>query len=100
MKTPEAPSRTVLSDGVGAGTVLHAHYYDAALHRAITETGPVGGRVTIERAAASAAYREISGRMTPGLTARDAVAGLIHTTGLGTVDSFKGELQRFEITLN
>lgn len=68
----------------GEGAVLHAHYYDAALHRAITETGPVDGRGTLERAAASAAYRAIAETATLGDPA-SRLRTLFATTGLGAL---------------
>jgi predicted hydrocarbon binding protein len=67
-------------------TVLHAHYYDAALHRGITETGSVDGRATLERAAASAAYRAAaSWGMERSGSRRPLLAGLLEEAGVGRV---------------
>src|SRR5690606_16835358 len=73
------------SVGVAAdeSAISHSHYYDAALHRAITETGSVDGRRTLERAAASAAYRALSG--SAAIDAELEVAALFASTGLGAV---------------
>jgi predicted hydrocarbon binding protein len=65
--------------------VLHAHYYEAALHRAITETGPVDGRKVLARAAASAAYRTLAGT-TPGADAVSRLRTLVGSTGLGMLE--------------
>lgn len=71
---------------VAAGDVRvrHAHYYDAALHRAITEAGAETGRGALERAAASAAYRSIAG--TAGRDAETEIRGVFESTGLGTIE--------------
>src|SRR5690606_16597719 len=48
----ESANTATLEAAGDESVVRHSHYYDAALHRAITETGDVGGRETLERAAA------------------------------------------------
>lgn len=68
----------------GALKVLrHSHHYDAALHRAITETGVDRGREILERAAASTAYRAAS--MAGCDTAEAMIHAVFGTTGLGTL---------------
>lgn len=77
--------------------VRHAHFYDAALHRAITETGSGTGRQVLERAAASAAYRALAGSV-----AGDA-AGELHalfaSTGLGRLQVCEAGPTHADITV-
>jgi hypothetical protein len=82
----------------GGQTVLHAHYYDAALHRAITETGKLDGRSTLERAAASAAYRSLSSHRAVKRPA-EVIGRLIHSCGLGHLALVDGTSSRFEFSL-
>lgn len=76
------------SNGPGAvsgslKTLRHSHHYDAALHRAITETGVEQGREILERAAASTAYRAAS--TVEGRNGGEIVSELFASTGLGRV---------------
>lgn len=84
---------------VGAADVLvrHAHYYDAALHRAITETGVNTGRRAVERAAASAAFRALSGTL--GSDAATALHELFTSTGLGAIQSCEVGPKQGEISV-
>jgi predicted hydrocarbon binding protein len=58
MFTLQAAPSAALAGERSRGLVLHSHYYHAALHRAITETGKIDGRLLLERAAAVAAARQ------------------------------------------
>lgn len=81
----------------GDVTVRHSHYYDAALHRAITESGSETGRQALERAAASAAYRALSGSV--GRDAAAELQGLFGTTGLGQIQECATSAKGAEITV-
>lgn len=69
----------------GERVVRHSHHYDAALHRALTETGAPSGRQVLEHAAASAAYRALAGAVEGPADA--TIRGLFAETGLGEVES-------------
>ena len=86
-----------LAVAAGDVTIRHAHYYDAALHRAITESGLETGRQALERAAASAAYRALAGSV--GRDAANELEGLFASTGLGKIQSCGTTASGLEITV-
>lgn len=94
-----AAGRTSLAGAREDVTVLHAHYYDAALHRAITETGSVDGRLMLERAAASAAYRAAAAAPAAGSPA-DRLERFLAATGLGGIAECESTEERSMVVIS
>lgn len=97
LRAESASAAMIESDGDEA-VVRHSHYYDAALHRAITETGNVNGRETLERAAASAAFRSLVGSVAKDPS--NELATLFVATGLGTIQRCETTTERAEIAVS
>ncbi|MEX2571981.1 MAG: V4R domain-containing protein [Gemmatimonadota bacterium] len=90
---------TELASGRVSGRILQSHFYDAALHRAITETGTVDVRESLERAAASAALAELSAAGRQDSADRE-ITGLLERTGSGTVERITAEGDQVEVVLS
>lgn len=99
MITLDAAPAMDLIPASGAATIMRAHYYDAALHRAITQTGALDGPGILERAAAGSAYRAVLASGT-GSTAVEALRSIIGQTGLGDVERIGEDDGEIEVVLS